>query len=65
MKKQKKHSLDHIMNMKIPKNINPNDTLLLKKLVSKSFLQKGCGKWFNNGGYDVIMKMDNTIVGLS
>lgn len=51
--------------MKIPKNINPNDTLLLKKLVSKSFLQKGNGKWFNNGGYDVIMKMDNTIVGLS
>ena len=51
--------------MKIPKRINPNDTFLLKKIVSKGFLQKGNGQWYADGGYDILMKMDSTIVGLA
>ena len=65
MKTKNRKTLDHIRDMKIPKRINPNDTTLLKKIVSKGFLQKGNGRWYANGGYDVLMKMDSTIVGLA
>ena len=65
MKTKSRKTLDHIRDMKIPKRINPNDFTLLKKIVSKGFLQKGNGQWYDDGGYDVLMKMDNTIVGLA
>ena len=35
------------------------------KIVSKGFLQPGNGQWYADGGYDVLMKMDNTIIGLA
>ena len=60
-----KKTLDQIRRMKIPKHINFNDTKLLKKIISKSFLSEGNGEWYANGGYDILINMDNTIVGLS
>ena len=60
-----KKTLDQIRRMKIPKHINFKDTKLLKKIVSKSILTKGSGRWFTNGRYDILISMDNTIVGLS
>ena len=60
-----KKTLDQIRRMKIPKHINFNDTKLLKKVVSKSILAKGNGRWYVNGGYDILISMDNSIVGLS
>ena len=60
-----KKTLDQIRKMKIPKHIKFNDTKLLKKIVSKSILAKGNGRWYANGGYDILISMDNTIVGLS
>ena len=45
--------------------INFNDTKLLKKIISKSILARGNGRWYANGGYDILISMDNTIVGLS
>jgi hypothetical protein len=65
MKTKSRKTLDHIRDMKIPKRINPNDLTLLKKIVSKAFLQKGNGQWYSDGGYDILLSMDNTIVGLS
>jgi hypothetical protein len=64
-KMKNKKTLDQIRAMKIPKHINFNDTKLLKKIISKSFLSEGNGKWYANGGYDILINMDNTIVGLS
>jgi len=60
-----KKTLDQIRKMKIPKYINFNDTQLLKKIISKAILSKGNGKWYANGGYDILIIMDNTIIGLS
>ena len=60
-----KKSLDQIRRLKIPKHINFNDTKLLKKIISKSILARGNGRWYANGGYDILNSMDNTIVGLS
>ena len=60
-----KKTLDQIKSLKIPKHINFNDTKLLKKIISKSILAKGNGRWYANGGYDILISMDNTIVGLS
>ena len=60
-----KKTLDQIRRMKIPKHINFNDTKLLKKIVSKSILVKGNGRWYANGGYEILISIDNTIVGLS
>lgn len=60
-----KKTLDQIRKMKIPKYINFNDTQLLKKIISKAILSKGNGEWYANGGYDILIIMDNTIIGLS
>ena len=60
-----KKTLDQIRGLKIPKHINFNDTKLLKKIISKSILARGNGRWYANGGYDILISMDNTIVGLS
>ena len=60
-----KKTLDQIRVLKIPKHINFNDTKLLKKIISKSILARGNGRWYANGGYDILISMDNTIVGLS
>ena len=60
-----KKTLDQIRRLKIPKDINFNDTKLLKKIISKSILARGNGRWYVNGGYDILISMDNTIVGLS
>ena len=60
-----KKTLDQIRRLKIPKDINFNDTKLLKKIISKSILARGNGRWYANGGYDILISMDNTIVGLS
>ncbi|MFL3008898.1 MAG: hypothetical protein ACJZ14_05925 [Candidatus Neomarinimicrobiota bacterium] len=60
-----KKTLDQIKSLKIPKHINFNDTKLLKKIISKSILARGNGRWYANGGYDILISMDNTIVGLS
>ena len=65
MKNKNRKTLDQIRKMRIPKHIDFKDTKLLKKIISKSFLSKGNGKWYDNGGYDILIKMDNTIVGLS
>mgnify|MGYP006144182173 CR=1 FL=1 len=62
--KNRKQRLDHIRNMKIPNYIHHNDTKLLKKIVSKAFLQKGNGQWYEDGGYEMLLSMDSTIVGL-
>ena len=59
-----KKTLDQIRKLKIPKHINFNDTKLLKKIVSKSLLAKGNGRWYANGGYDILISMDNMIIGL-
>ena len=60
-----KKTLDQIRRLKIPKHINFNDTKLLKKIISKSILARGNGRWYANGGDDILISMDNTIVGLS
>ena len=60
-----KKTLDQIRRLKIPKHINFNDTKLLKKIISKSILTRENGRWYANGGYDILISMDNTIVGLS
>jgi len=60
-----KKTLDQIKSLKIPKHINFNDTKLLKKIISKSILARGNGRWYANEGYDILISMDNTIVGLS
>ena len=60
-----KKTLDQIRRMKIPRHINFNDTKLLKKVVRKSILAKGNGRWCANGGDEILISMDNTIVGLS
>lgn len=65
MKNKNRKTLDQIRKMRIPKYIDFRDTKLLKKIISKGFLSKGNGQWYDNGGYDILIKMDNTIVGLS
>ena len=60
-----KKTLNQIRKMKITKHINFKDTKLLKKIISKSILARGNGRWYTNDGYDILISMDNTIVGLS